>query len=90
VQSKKFREFKPGEAWRDGDILYWSGHMAIYSTFSDDPADATLDRVNGAGHHWTQKNDMWTAFHNEGPAYGACSSAFFFPAIAPRVFRYQT
>jgi len=89
VQSKQFRELQPGEAWQDGDILYWSGHMAIYSTFSDDPADATLDRVNGAGNHWTQKNDMWTAFNTKGPAYGAYSSAFFFPGVAPRVFRYQ-
>lgn len=89
VQSKRFRELQPGDAWQEGDILYWTGHMAIYSTFSDDPADATIDRVNGAGHHWTQKNDMWTAFRPNGPAYNAYSSAFFFPGIAPRVFRYQ-
>ncbi len=89
VQSKRFRELQLGDAWQDGDILYWTGHMAIYSTFSDDPADATIDRVNGAGHHWTQKNDMWTAFRPNGPVYNAYSSAFFFPGIAPRVFRYQ-
>jgi hypothetical protein len=86
---KKFRELGPDEAMQEGDILYWSNHMAIFSNFANDPDDASVDRVNAKGQHWTQTNDMWTATHPGGKPYGPGKMSYFKPDEPPRVFRYQ-
>ena len=83
----RFRELDANERRQDGDILYWPNHMAIYSTFAKDQADATTPRVNKQNHAWTQKNDMWTASHPGGQVYGPAELHFWRPD-APRVFRY--
>jgi hypothetical protein len=88
-ESKRFRELGAAEKPQEGDVLYWPGHMAIFSTFSDDPADATTDRVNKNGTHWTQTNDMWTAYHTGGPPFGPGKMSYFKPDSPARVFRYQ-
>jgi hypothetical protein len=85
---KRFRELGGGEAMQEGDILFWPDHMAIYSTFAGDKDDATTDRVNNKGRHWTQVNDMWTATHPGGQDYEPAKMSFF-KSTAPRVFRYQ-
>lgn len=83
----RFRELGANERRQDGDILYWPNHMAIYSTFAMDQADATTPRINKQHHAWTQKNDMWTASHPGGQVYGPAELRFWRPD-APRVFRY--
>ncbi len=88
VRKKRFRELSPGEAMQEGDLLYWSNHMAIYSGFANDTPDAATDRVNTAGRHWTQNNDMWTASKPGGPVYGPAKMSYFKPD-RPRIFRYQ-
>jgi hypothetical protein len=87
VRTGRFRELKPKETWQDGDILYWPNHMALYATFTNDPADAFTARVNAQGHKWKQKNDMWTASHPGGVPYGPAELRYWRPD-APRVFRY--
>lgn len=86
-RTHRFREVTAREARQEGDLLYWPGHMAIYSTFANDPANLTTPRVNKAGSKWTQTNDMWSATHTGGPAYGPGASRYF-RDTAPRVFRY--
>jgi hypothetical protein len=79
--SRLFRKLRDDEQKQDGDILLWEDHMAIYSTFSA-PLEApfrTTARVNKQNKkevHWTQVNDMWTASHTGGPAYGAGASKY--------------
>ena len=87
IRSRHFREVPASEAKQEGDILYWSGHMAIYTSFADDPPHHTTPRVTKKGVKWTQVNDMWSATHPDGPAYGPGASKFF-RSDAPRVFRY--
>ena len=87
IQSGLFRELGAGEAKQEGDLLSWSSHMAIYSSFANDPDDATTARVTN-GQKWTQHNDMWTAWHTDGPAYSPAKLGYFRPE-PPRVFRYQ-
>ena len=87
TRTHRFREIAGNEARQEGDVLYWSGHMAIYSTFASDPANATTPRINKAGARWTQVNDMWSATHPGGAAYGPGATQFF-RSDAPRVFRY--
>ena len=62
--------------------------MAIYSTFSTslEAKFATTARTNAKGKSWTQVNDMWTAFHRNGPDYGAAATKFW-SGVQPRVFR---
>jgi cell wall-associated NlpC family hydrolase len=88
ASSGLFRELGAGELKQEGDILYWSNHMAIYSSFALDPDDATTKRTNAKGQNWTQRNDMWTASHPDGPPYSPAEMRFWRPD-APRVFRYQ-
>lgn len=83
----RFRELRTNEQRQDGDILFWPDHMAIYSTFATDQADATTARINKQHHAWTQKNDMWTASHPGGQVYGPAELRFWRPD-KPRVFRY--
>jgi len=83
----RFREVGAREARQEGDVLYWSGHVAIYSGFAADAANATTPRVNKAGAKWTQVNDMWSATRPDGPAYGPNASRYFRNS-PPRVFRY--
>ncbi len=85
--SEHFRELGADEAKQDGDILSWPNHMAIYSTFANDSENATTPRTNRQGQPWTQKNNMWTASHPSGPAYGPAELRFW-RTDAPRVFRY--
>ena len=95
LSSGLFRELAKGDAKRDGDILSWSGHMAIYSSFAgDDSENATTERKNKKGEAWTQHNDMWTASHpprdanDHPPAYGPAEMKWW-GLGTPRVFRYQ-
>jgi hypothetical protein len=87
-KKKKFRELASSDTKQEGDILFWPDHMAIYSTFAGDKDDATTDRVNKKGQHWTQVNDMWTATKPGGQDYEPAKMSFF-KSTAPRLFRYQ-
>jgi hypothetical protein len=84
-----FRSLAAGEPSQDGDILYWPGHMAIYSTFSSNPANAMTTVTNTrTGGTSTFQNDMWTAYHPGGQPYGPFLSRKWSP-VPPIVFRYQ-
>jgi len=88
-ESGRFRELGSNEKQQDGDILYWSGHMAIYSTFTTvDVGDAITDRVNKKGARWSQKNDMWTASHPGGSPYGPAEIRTWKNGVLPQTFRY--
>lgn len=88
--SGKFRELKAGEARQEGDLILWSSHMAIYTSFADDKDNATTPRTNKSGTPWTQRNDMWSATHVGGPAYGPNKIEYFSKTNdQPRYFRYQ-
>jgi hypothetical protein len=92
-KSGLFRELRADEAKQDGDILSWSSHMAIYSSFATDSKNATTERTNKQGHKWTQTNDMWTASHparnadDEPPPYSP-AQMYWWKLGTPRVFRY--
>ena len=89
ISSGHFRKLGAGEAKRDGDILSWSGHMAIYCTFGADRAHATTQRPGrNGGKAWTQENDMWTASRTGGPAY-APFAVKYWQTQPTAVFRYQ-
>ena len=76
ASSGRFRELGPQEERQPGDMLFWTGHMALWAPGSDiDPKS----RI---------RNDMWTASHPGGQPYGRAPSAIWF-RDAPRVFRYQ-
>jgi len=83
-----FRQLGANDAKQEGDILSWSDHMAVYTSFAADPGNAKTARTNAAGKPWTQINDMWTASHPQGPVYRPNAMRWFKPA-PPRVFRYQ-
>lgn len=87
LSSGLFRELGPGEPRQDGDILSWPGHLAISCSFDADPANATTPRTTN-GRAWLQHNDMWTASHPGGVAYGPGVSAWWVRGHPPRVFRY--
>lgn len=95
LNSGLFRELGASDPKQDGDILSWSGHMAIYSSFASDPANATTVRpAKGGKGTWLQKNDMWSASHPPTPTHP--TSPPYAPAEmkwwklgVPRVFRYQ-
>ena len=89
IKSGLFRELTSKDAKQDGDILSWSDHMAIYSTFMS-PTETkfkTTQRTNKQGKAWTQNNDMWTATHTGGPAYHSSAILYSGKPTAPRVFR---
>ncbi len=87
--SGHFRKLGVGDAKQDGDILSWSGHMAIYCTFAADRAHATTQRTSrSTGKPWTQENDMWTASHTGGPAYAA-GALKWWPTQPAAAYRYQ-
>jgi hypothetical protein len=88
LESGLFRELSDDEKNQEGDILSWPNHMAIYSSFASDPENATKERTNASGTKWTQRNNMWTASHPGGAAYGPAEMRFWRPD-EPRVFRYQ-
>lgn len=88
LNSGLFREVLPSETRQDGDILSWSSHMAIYCSFAGDAINASTSRVSKKGVKFKQINDMWTAFHSGGDAYGPFKISYF-RDDAPRVFRYQ-
>jgi cell wall-associated NlpC family hydrolase len=88
LSSGLFREVLASETRQDGDILSWSSHMAIYCSFAEDAINASTDRVSKKGARFKQINDMWTAFHSGGDAYGPFKLGYF-RTDAPRVFRYQ-
>lgn len=85
-ETGRFRELGANAPRQDGDILFWSNHMAIYSTFVRDQADATTARINKQHRAWTQSNDMWTALHPGGQVFGPAELHFWRPD-KPRVFR---
>ena len=84
-----FRKLKDDEARQDGDILLWSAHMAVYSTFASqmEAPLRTTPRVTKKGQNWTQVNDMWTAHFTNGPPYGTGASKYFSDDV-PDVYRY--
>jgi cell wall-associated NlpC family hydrolase len=86
VESGLFRELKNGEARQDGDVLSWSHHVAVYSTFSTsaEASSATTQRTGSHG-TWTQVNDMWTAHHSGGDPYSPAALKYW--GGPPRVFR---
>jgi cell wall-associated NlpC family hydrolase len=90
LSSGHFRELNTGEAKQDGDILSWSDHMAIYSTFMSaaETKDKTTNRTNKQGHGWIQNNDMWTATHTGGGPYHPGALIYSGKPTAPRVFRW--
>ena len=88
IQSGLFRKLDAVEPKQEGDILSWPDHMAIYSSFLLDPANATTPRTNNNGRPWTQNNDMWTATHRGGGPYCPNQMRWFKPS-PPTVFRYQ-
>lgn len=88
AEKKNFRKLGAGEAKQDGDLLLWSDHMAIYSSFALDKDNATTARVNAKGANWTQANDMWTATRPGGGPYQPHKMAYFKPTV-PAVYRYQ-
>ncbi len=87
--SGRFRELAKGEPMQEGDILYWDGHVAIFSEFATDAANRVTDRLAKDGKTpWKQVNDMWSATNSKGPPYGPNKMGFF-RKEAPRVFRYR-
>jgi hypothetical protein len=62
--------------------------MAIHAEFGGQDPHAKTERVSKNGNKWIQSNNMWTAFHENGPAYGTAELRWFRPD-APKVFRYQ-
>lgn len=88
IQSKKFRKLGVTEAKQEGDLLVWSDHIAIYTSFGSDVANATTPRVNAKGTPWTQHNDMWTATRPGGGPYQPNKMSYFKPT-PPDVYRYQ-
>lgn len=86
LKSGLFRKLDPGDAMQDGDLLYWSDHMAIYSTFMSaaESLFKTTPRTNKAGQPWTQHNDMWTASRPGGPT----AQARFSIRVKQRLRRY--
>ena len=88
VEKKKFRKLGAAEAKQEGDLLLWSDHMAVYTSFASDAENAVTGRVTAKGAHWDQVNDMWTATHTGGPAYQANKMSYF-KITAPQVYRYQ-
>lgn len=87
-EKKRFRQLATTDAKQEGDLLHWSDHMAIYTSFADDKDNAVTNRVNAAGQAWKQINDMWTATHPGGLAYRPDKMSYF-KTSPPRVFRYQ-
>lgn len=88
IKSGHFRKLDQNEVKQEGDLLSWSDHMAIYTSFAADRPNATTARTNPAGKPWTQINDMWTASKPKGPAYGP-NVMRFFKTVPPTVYRYQ-
>lgn len=91
ISSGLFRKLAEGETKQDGDILHWSGHMAIYAALSlaqDTDGNATTARTTAKGQKWTMVNDIWTATHPGGPAYCAYELKWWNP-VKPTVYRYQ-
>jgi hypothetical protein len=89
AKTKRFREVGKGNPMQEGDVLYWPGHVAIFSSFTGDEAHATTKRLAKDGKTpWTQVNDMWSATRPGGADYGPNKMSFF-RKEAPRVFRYQ-
>ncbi len=88
IESKKFRKLGVMEEKQEGDMLVWSDHMAIYTSFSADRENATTPRVNAKGTRWTQQNDMWTATHPGGGPYQPGKMSYFKPT-PPAVYRFQ-
>jgi len=86
-RSGRFRELRADEPRQEGDVLFWPGHMAIATSFADDPAHASTPRTNARGAAWTQVNDMWSATRPGGAAFGPNATRWF-RQDAPRVFRY--
>jgi hypothetical protein len=86
-KSNRFREIFPAreEVMQAGDILFWSGHMAIYAPFPDgDPRHDTGVMQRGQ----PARNNMYTAFNaKRGVPYGPFPIQVF-RRDAYRVFRY--
>lgn len=87
ASSGLFRKLSSGEARQDGDVLHWSGHMAISCTFFMDEQNRVTKREKN-GRKFDQVNDMWTAFHTGGPAYAPHRSDWF-KTDKPTIYRYQ-
>jgi hypothetical protein len=90
IDSGLFRKLGAGESKQDGDVLMWSDHMAIYSSFTS-PGEVqfkTTARVNKANQPWTQHNDMWTASHPGGSAYRPSAILWSGKSSAPEVYRW--
>ena len=88
IESKKFRKLGVMEEKQEGDMLVWSDHMAIYTSFVSDVANGSTPRVNAKGAKWTQQNDMWTATRPGGGPYQPHKMSYFKPT-PPDVYRFQ-
>jgi hypothetical protein len=91
VDDKKlFRKLGPGEPKQDGDVLLWSDHMSIYSTFTSiaEVGFKTTDRKNAKGQPWVQQNDMWTASRPGGLPYRPSAIQYSGKDSAPEVYRW--
>lgn len=89
TQSGLFRKLASTEQPQDGDLLLWSSHMAIYSTFTGDAAHATTARTSKSGHPFVQTNDAWSATHKGGNPYGPGKISYLRGGVMPDVYRYQ-
>lgn len=88
IESKKFRKLSAMEEKQEGDMLVWSDHMAIYTSFVSDVTNGSTPRVNAKGAKWTQQNDMWTATRPGGGPYQPHKMSYFKPT-PPDVYRFQ-
>lgn len=80
-----FREIKlaAGELPQAGDVLWWSGHMAIYAPFPEGHPKRQFEVAGSKA-----VNDMYTAFNSRtGHGYGPYNIRKF-RGDAYRVFRY--
>lgn len=88
-ESGRFREVDPEKPMQDGDILYWSGHMAIYSTFTGLDAKWAYYSHKDETKPQSIRNDMWTATNPKGRVPYGPAVIKWWRHDAPKVFRYQ-
>ena len=86
ASSHRFREILPGrQSLQAGDVLFWSGHMAIYAPFPE----GHPKRDTGVIHRGKRvPNDFYTAFNDRTGAPYAPYNIATFRGDPYRVFRY--
>lgn len=84
--SNRFREIDPKKnAMQPGDVLLWSGHMAIYAPFPEGHSKRDTGVIKGGK---KKMNNMYTAFNrNTDTPYGPYNIETF-RSDAYRVYRY--